>query len=392
MSSSRFALLAALLLVSCREADGSQETRLRPAPIGPSANAPKIIEDYGPHPGDDRVNPQQLAEERNAAEKEGDTAGDKDDKDGVKDAKKGDHQDSDWVPKEFTTGMSRWKDAGVYVDGKPMGFLTWGELPIGCKASWQRDKVSADKRAGTDDPGWKWGRKRYYKFTDYLKAIGIDPGKVKELHVYGPKPTQTMIATGKDLMSPAANDFWFRFGTGTAGKPIPHTPAGFGRGRSGDKISSVMVYIDKKPPTLVDNEGLFLDGVEQTGVPYYGEPIRGGVRVYLDDKLATIIKRQELDPKQAVTGADGEPQWRLADFLTSHGVDVKRVVEMWTIRSDQRAEKFPAAELATMMFQASSQSKGGVLLGGKQVLANVIALHSRALKPEDMPIPEQDDE
>ena len=153
-----------------------------------------------------------------------------------------------------------------------------------------------------------------------------------------------------------------------------------------------MVYIDKKPPTMVENEGLFLDGVEQTGVPYYGDPIRGGVRIYLDDKLATTIKRQELDPKQATKGSDGEPQWKLADFLTSHGVDAKRVVELWVIRDEKRSEKFRAAELPGLWFEASSQSKGGVLLGDKQVLANVIAMHTRHLTPADMPLPEQPDE
>ena len=196
---SRFALLAVLTLASCNEADGSSQTRLRPAAVVPSADAPKVIDDVGPHPGDDRVNQQQLADER-------------------RDQKKGDRQDSEWVPKEFTAGMSRWKDAGVYVDGKPLGFLTWGELPIGCKVQWLRDKVSADKRYGTDDPGWRWARKRYYKFTDYLKAIGVDIRKVKELHVYGPKPTQTLIVRGKDLLSPAANEFWFWFGGITSGK------------------------------------------------------------------------------------------------------------------------------------------------------------------------------
>ena len=373
MPASRLALIATLSLISCREADGNNETHLRPAAIAPSANAPKVVDDVGPHPGDDRVNPQQLADER-------------------KDGKKGDRQDSEWVPKEFTAGMSRWKDAGVYVDGKPMGFLTWGELPIGCKPSWLRDKVSADKRAGTDDPGWKWARKRYYKVTDYLKAIGVDPRKVKELHLYGPKPTQTLIVTGKDLLSPAANEFWFWFGANTSGKPLPHAPENFGNGRTSDKISAMMVYLDKKPPKLVDNEGLFLDGVEQTGVPYYGEPIRGGVRIYLDDKLATIIKRQELDPKQTTKGADGEPRWRLVDFLTSHGVDSKRVVEMWAINGDKRSAKFSAAELAAMTFEAGSQSKGGVLLGDKEALANAIALHTRKLAPADMPLPEQNDE
>jgi hypothetical protein len=373
MPPSRFALLAAVSLLACRDADGSQDTRLRPAPVTPSPNAPKVVDDLGPHPADDRVNPQQLADEQ-------------------KDKNKGDHQDSEWVPKEFAGGMARWKDTGVYVDGKPVGFLTFGELPIGCKTSWLRDKVSAEKRYGTNDPGWKWARKRYFKFTDYLTAVGVDLRKVKELHVYGAKTSQTLIVTGDELRSPAANDFWFWFGSNTSGKPIPHAPDRFGNSRVGDKINGVMVYIDKKPPTLVENDGLYLDGVPQEGVPYYGEPIRGGVRVYLDDKLATIIKRQELDPKQATKTADGEPQWGLVDFLTAHGVDTKKVVEMWTIRDDKRSEKFSGAELPKLMFQASSQSKGGVLVGDKLVLANVLALHTRALKPSEMPLPEQDDE
>jgi hypothetical protein len=195
--------------------------------------------------------------------------------------------------------------------------------------------------------------------------------------------------TGKDLVTPAANNFWFTFGANTSGKPIPHAPETFGNGKFGDKINGVMIYIDKTPPTLVENEGLYLDDVKQTGVPYYGEPVRGGVRVYLDDKLATIIKRQELDPKKATKARDGSPVWRLAAFLTEHGVDTTHVVEMWTIREDIRREKFSGAQLATMTFQANSQAKGGVLLGDEQVRANVIALHTRALKADDLPVPEQ---
>jgi hypothetical protein len=373
MPPSRLALLAVVSLVACRDADGSQETRLRPAPVTPSPTAAKVVDDLGPHPADDRVNPQQLADEK-------------------KDKKKGDHQDNDWVPKEFTSGLARWKDIGVYVDGKAVGFLSWGELPLGLKPSWLRDKVSADKEYGSKDPGWTWARKRYYKFTDYLKAVGVDVRKVNEMHIYGPKTTQTLIVTGKELQLPAANEFWFWFGANTSGKPIPHAAQNYGNGRIGDKVNAVMVYIDKKPPTLVDGDGLYLDGVPQTGVPYYGEPIRGGVRVYLDDKLATIIKRQDLDPKKATTTADGTPQWALAGFLAEHGVDTSHVVEMWTIRGEKRSEKFSGAELGKMMFQASSQSKGGVLVGDQLVLANVLALHTRALKPDDMPLPEQPDE
>jgi hypothetical protein len=371
----RFPVLAtALALMSCNEASGNEVTRLRPAPVTPSADAPKVVEEAGPHPADIREDPEQIAEtlQRNKNKARPDDAG-------------------DYVPKEYGAGMSRWKDTGVYVDGQPRGFLTFGELPIGCKPTWDRIKTSAEK-SKPSEPGWKWGRERHYRFTDYLRAIGINPGTVHELHVYGPKLTETLIATGRDLVSPAANQFWFQFGGITEGKALPHAPSGFGHGRIGDKITGIMVYIKKQPPTLTD-EGLFLDGVEQLGVPYYGEPVRGGVRVYLDDKLATVIKRQDLDPKQAPTrGADGQPRWGLADFLTRHGVDISHVAELWTIQGDTRGAKFSHGELAGLTFQASSQSRGGILLGDKEVVANAIALHSRPVKPSDMPVPLQDDE
>lgn len=367
-------LVGVLGLVGCRDADGQQQTRLRPAPVAPAKDAPKVIDNLGPHPADTRVNVLDLQDAK--AQK----------------AKQGDQADAEWVAKEFSSGMSRWRDVGVYIDGKPVGFLSWGELPLACKASWLKEKVSADMRAGTNDPGWKLARKRYYKFTDYLKAVHVDPRKIKELHVLGPHPSETLIVTGRDLQTPAANELWFTFGANTSGKPIPHSPEHLGNGKVGDKINGVMIYINKKPPTLVENEGLFLDGVPQTGVPYYGEPVRGGVRVYLDDQLATIIKRQELDPKKATKASDGSPMWRLAEFLSEHGVDTKHVVEMWTIREEIRSEKFSGAELATMTFQANSQAKGGVLLGDKLVRASVIALHTRSLTPDDLPVPEQPDE
>lgn len=310
----------------------------------------------------------------------------------AKDATKGDQRDPEWVPAEHKTGAARWKDVGVYVDGKPVGFLTWGELPITLAPTWVKDKVSAEKRPGTDDPGWRWARQRHYKFTDYLRALGVDVRKVKELHLYGPKLSQTNIVPGKDLLGRAADGFMFRFGANTYGKPIPQIPDGFGNGKTPDKIAGVMIYIRKRPPTLVRNEGLELDGALQTGVPYYGEPIRGGVRVYLDDRLAAIIKRQELDVTQATRDEDGELVWTLADVLAAQGADTRKVVEVWAIRDEKRAEKWPGAELATMTFSATAQAKGGVLLTADKIRANAIALHTRALQPSEIPVVTSDDE
>src|SRR5450432_3779134 len=144
---------------------------------------------------------------------------------------------SDYVPAEFKAGAARWKDTGVYLDGKPIGFLTFGELPITLKPTWIKDKVSANKRPGTSDPSWRWAESRSYKFTDYLRALGLDPAKVRELHVYGPKPSDSIVVTGRDLMSARSAGFRFRFGSGASGKAIPEEPLNFGNGRTPDKIS-----------------------------------------------------------------------------------------------------------------------------------------------------------
>ncbi|MDQ3369993.1 MAG: hypothetical protein M3680_31630 [Myxococcota bacterium] len=309
----------------------------------------------------------------------------------VKDLQKGDQKDNEWVPAEFKAGAARWKDTGVYLDGQPIGFLTWGELPITLKPTWMKDKVSANKRPGTSDLGWRWAQQRFYRFTDYLAAIGVDVKQVKEMHIYGPRFSNSVVATGQDLQTPLARELLFRFGSNVGGKAIPKVPQGFGSGRPPDKISAVMIYVEKTPPTLGD-DGFTLDGAPQEGVPYYGEPVRGGVRIYLDHRLAAIIKRQELDPKQATTAPDGELQWSLPALLAAQGVDTKHVAELWVVRDDKRAEKFLASELATMTFQASSQAKGGVLLTDKLIRANSIALHTKPVLPADLPIITVDDD
>ncbi len=310
-----------------------------------------------------------------------------------KDDTKGDKEDSDWTPNEHKQGMARWKDTGVYVDGKPVGFLSWGELPAQLPVTWVKDKVSDRKRPGTNDPGWKWAQQRFYKFTDYLKTVGVDLRKVKELHIYGPKLSQTLIVSGKELSSPRANELLFRFGTNTGGKAIPQSPGDLGNGKVADKVTAVMVYVTKKPPTLVRNEGLELDGVMQTGVPYYGDPIRGGVRIYLDGKLAAIIKRQELDAKKAVNAASGgEPSFKLADIVAAQGVDTKKVVEAWVIRDERWEEKITGDELANLTFSAGAQAKGGVLLGDKKLKANAISLQTRPLTDKEIPRPTEWDD
>lgn len=318
---------------------------------------------------------------------------DKDEK-GEKDDKKGDKEDSEWIPNGNKKGLSRWKDTGVYLDGKPVGFLQWAELPASIPVVWFEDKVSANKRPGTNDPGYRIAKQRMYRFTDYLTAIGIDVKKVKELHVYGPKMTSTLIVTASELQSEKAKKFFFRFGSNVGGKAIPATPGDFGNNNVPDKISGVMVYVNKTPPKLVRDVGMVVPGETDpnNGVPYFGQPLRGGIRLYVDDKLGGIIKRQDLDPKLADTDKDGVMHYKLGEVMKKLGIDTKKSVEVWVIRDERWNEKLPAAEVAAMTFTASSQAKGGILLGDKKVRAQALAFHSKPVDAKQIPTVTPDDE
>jgi hypothetical protein len=293
----------------------------------------------------------------------------------------------DYVPAEFKLGASRWKDTGLYVDGKPMGIVSFGELPATLEPVWVEQEVSVPFKAGSTGPRMKIVKQRHYRFTDYLTAVGIDVSKVKELHVYGPRFSNTTVVTGAELRK-RGKDFLFRFGGDICGKAIPMLPDKFGNGNKPDKISSIMVYVHKKPPRLVRNKGLVLDGEVVSDVPYYGEPLRGGVRVYLDDRLATVIKRRQLADWTAQM-IDDQPYWSLAKFLRFDKVDTSHVVEAWIIRKDQRVRKLTAEELLGATFTADTKAKGTVSLvvGGERIPTQALALHTHALDHIPAPLP-----
>jgi hypothetical protein len=301
-----------------------------------------------------------------------------------------DYDKEDYVPAEFKSGADRWRDTGIYVDGKFMGLLAWAELPLTVKPVWIKVKASAPKRYGTSDTGWRWAKERRYRFRDLLEGLGVDLAKVKEIHVYGPKFSNTIVATGAELRSKKGADFMFRFGAGVSGKAIPEVPENFGNGKSPDKIASVLIYVEKQPPVLERNVGLVLDGELQEGVPYFGTPLRGGVRVYLDDRLVSYIKRQDLPPAQR-TSAGGEAQWSLFDYLRSRGVNLDTVVEGWVVRQEKWQEKLGRADLEAIWFQASPQAKGHIELGDKKVKAQAIILRSRPVALSEVPTPDPEE-
>lgn len=301
-----------------------------------------------------------------------------------------DKDKDEYVPAEFKAGAERWRDTGIYVDGKFYGLLTWPELPLALKPVWIPVKASAPKRYGTADTGWRWAKERRYRFSELAVALGLDLAKIREMHVYGPRFSESIIVTGKELRSKLAEDFYFRFGSIVRGKALPSVPAGFGAGGTPDKVSAVMIYVEKTPPVLDRDVGLVLDGEVQSGVPYFGTPLRGGVRVYKDDRLVAYIKRQDLPVTEANT-TSGEPRWDLYAYLQRHGVDTADVVEGWVVREEKWAEHLDAAQLRTMWFSAGSQAKGHILLGEQQYKTQALILRSHVLAAADIPAADPDE-
>jgi hypothetical protein len=287
---------------------------------------------------------------------------------------------------------ARWQDTTVLLDGKPIGMLAFGELPIGLAPVWIEEEVSVPVKPGQRGPGFRRVKGRQYRFADYLRALGVDVARIKELHVHGPKPTEALIVRGPELAQ-NRDGLRFRFGAEVAGKAIPVVADDLGNGRSPDKISRVAVYVERTPPTLVRNVGFVLDGKPVLGIPYATEMARGGVHVYLDDRLATVIKRRRLGADAAPAAMDGSARRPLLELLAADGVDTRRVVELWIIRDERRAERLGRADLEDATFALGAQGRATIQRGDDELAVGALALHSRSLRPSELPtiLPEEDD-
>jgi hypothetical protein len=291
------------------------------------------------------------------------------------------------APDEEKKGGNRWKDTGVYVDGVPVGVLSFGELPIALKPVWIEEQKSAEKEPGSNTPDYVIVKQRRYRFTDYLRALGINLAEIKELHVAGPRWSETIVATGAELRSKKARGFMFRFGGTVGGKAIPVVPNGFGNDMGPDKISAVMVYIHKQPPKVVPNEGFELDGQILQTVPYAKEPVHGGVRVYRDDRLVDSLHRRTVVEKEAAgVDSDGTPHYKLLDILAQDGVDVRNIQEAWIIRDERRKERLSTAQLADLTFTLGERKQNAIYVGKEKLPAQVLALHTKTVKTDQLPV------
>lgn len=275
-------------------------------------------------------------------------------------------------------GFSMFKEAWVYVDGKPIGVMREVELPP-IEPVWVDEVEYLDFKAGDPGPHERVFQVRRWRLSDYLAAAGVDLKKINGVYLHGGRGVVNLkgdvfrrFADGIHFDLTGNTDMKLRIFLPGALRPYLNT--------SFDRYAAVSVTIDK--PYLKSNEGNDLvmpDGTIVEGIPFYGQPLRGGVRVYLDGRLALVIKRNSLGDEGRV--APGKDEWNLQALLTARGHDVSKIGAIDWVDDKNRVSRLGAEAMAGLSFAASSAKSGSVTLstGGE---TNAVLLWSDGKVPE----------
>ncbi len=310
--------------------------------------------------------------------------------DGVADSDGRHRNIQDWTAAEFKGGHGKWKDPGVYVDGRQVGALWFGELPRSLEPTWIDDVDDLDFKPGDKGPRTRKVKVRRYRLDKYLEAVGVNIKKVKRVNIYGGKGNVSNISGAQ--FRKFRKTIQFGFGRITSGKAIPYYPEGLQLHQMFDRMVGVAVYVNKEPPKLdKDDFPLGADGNPTADIPYFGKPIRGGIRVYKDDVLAATIKRKHLDPSAAyaIHKDNGELAYDVVPTLKALGVNMSDVVNAEVVYDERRVKIIHRDDLLKRSFVATSQNRGAVQLDDGTVV-EALTLYSKKL-PGPMP-PINDDE
>lgn len=272
-------------------------------------------------------------------------------------------------------GFQMFKEAWFYVDGVPKGVLREVEMPSTLPIAWTEQIEYLDFDAGDPGPHERTFLVKRWRISDYIKHLGIDLKKVKMVIAHGGRG---VVAIPGDVFRQYADKLRFDLTGNNKQKLRVFLPDGMPRETAYDRYVAISVIVDKPVPTTDESNELVLDGEVIGGIPYFGAPLRGGIRVYVDDRLAMVIKRNQLGEVGKVEGPT--PTWNVAKLLEANGIATKDLVAADIIEKESRA-RLDAIDLATFNFTSSEQQQGKVLVGPNQVPTNALVLYSKGKVP-----------
>ena len=267
-------------------------------------------------------------------------------------------------------GKPKFGEPAVWIDGVPLAVMRFHELPPAVKTRWKT----------LDD-----GRKvRRFSLGQYLRALGVDLGQVKEIHFYGGRRAHAVKAADFRRF---ADKLQFSFSQSTQGQPRLHWPSGTYKGRGSiEMLGSVAIYVHKTPPVWsVEDSAMRLDGKPVDGIPYATVEGRGGTRVYLDGRLRATIKRNSLGAEHMVAGSSdrGDPQWELAPVLKAQGfeLDTAKSCDLGA-EGAAKATRVEVESLLSGTFSAVPQSSGMVLLHPQEAKVSAVMCYRKQTPPD----------
>jgi hypothetical protein len=209
-------------------------------------------------------------------------------------------------------------DTPVVVDGVVRAALRFGELP---------PSVPFVARPGDSNA-------RFFRVADYLRALGVEPSRMKAVHFIGNRDRVSSIERDELLREPSR--FVFDFARTTHGNAaVMWDTTGLKNPKRIDFIRAVAVFVDKEPPPLDRDRGCYADG--ETCAPAMPEEAREGLkgtRVYQDGKLLATVKRRALGPELAFDSDADDGRYSLRKYLESVGVDLRRVKSVEFVHDD----------------------------------------------------------
>ncbi|MFO0762752.1 MAG: hypothetical protein U0359_40320 [Byssovorax sp.] len=228
----------------------------------------------------------------------------------------------------------RFKEAGVYLDGKPLGVLRHSELP-----------PSLPRRSQRLEDGREVPR---FRLLEYLAALGAPVDRLKAAHFLGGRGRASIVAG--DELRKHPETLLFSFSRGDSGKPRVHwPPEGIAVNTTIDTIAGILLYADKEPPAFDRKDHSFsLDGgAPIDGIPYaQGEEPLKGTRVYVDGVLAASMRRRTLPAGLLQPGSkEDDPRYWLGGWVASlDGGAAPSAVEL--IAGDEVVTRLSASQWA----------------------------------------------
>jgi hypothetical protein len=246
-----------------------------------------------------------------------------------------------------TEKRPRLGEAAVYVDGQARGVLRRLELPNTLQAH------------VVTRPGGEQATRFY--FAEYAKALGIDPLKVRALHLYG---GSRVSLVDRAEFQRIGGEIAFAFSQDDRGKPRVRWPSKkLNVNTAIDMLSAVAFYVDKEPPHLLIEEGTLAmpDGSPVEGkVPYAPAEQGNGTRVYVDGALVGTVKRKKLTDDLIAPGdKESEPaRFSLLAYASKLSVDAKRAKAVDIISGDDLIARLDSSGAGKVTFRVPSRNRG----------------------------------